>query len=164
MKKKTPKMKIKLILLIIPCMALIACTTVKKEPNNERPLINNNTLNLNNKNTENTLTWSEFFDEISSNSELKIMESNLDEYNNSLENKINNTLINKEKNIDNINLNKVSEERNDIYKFNEDDEADELLDIEPISENNTNIANKLISLFLSSPPTDNHHLSPDDEI
>ncbi|MBQ0325871.1 hypothetical protein, partial [Providencia rettgeri] len=110
-----------------------ACTTVKKEPNNERPLINNNTLNLNNKNAKNTLTWSEFFDEISSNSELKIMESNLDEYNNSLENKINNTLINKEKNIDNINLNKVSEERNDIYKFNEDDEADELLDIEPIS-------------------------------
>ncbi len=145
-------------------MALIACTTVKKEPNNERPLINDNTLNLNNKNTENTLTWSEFFDEISSNSELKIMESNLDEYNNSLESKINNTLINKEKNIDNINLNKVSEERNDIYKFNEDDEADELLDIEPISENNTNIANKLISLFLSSPPTDNHHLSPDDKI
>lgn len=91
-------------------MALIACTTVKKEPNNERPLINNNTLNLNNKNTENTLTWSEFFDEISSNSELKIMESNLDEYNNSLENKINNTLFNKEKNIENINLNKVSEE------------------------------------------------------
>lgn len=157
MKKRVSEMKTKVIFLLVPCLIISACSAIKNDIPNDLNTPNNNELNLTEKNINDNLAWSDFFDKIS---EIDNME-NLDIYENQLNNKFKVEFSNQEKHIDSLNPQNISvmeSERNNNFDVDENIEDEpsklnELLDNEITEEHNENIANKLISLLFSSTPS-----------